>query len=94
MGQAQEHVAGACGPGSARRLQHRLQLVVVDPRDRRGEQHADRDAGIVQSSHRPEPGMRRRVELDVYYIQNWSLSFDLYIIALTLLSPKAYRNAH
>lgn len=41
-----------------------------------------------------EDRMRRRVELDVYYIQNWSLSFDLYIMALTVLSPSAYRNAH
>jgi Undecaprenyl-phosphate glucose phosphotransferase len=38
--------------------------------------------------------MRKRVEYDVFYIQNWSLSFDLYILALTVLSPRAYRNAH
>ncbi len=38
--------------------------------------------------------MRKRVEYDVYYIQNWSLAFDLYILVMTVLSPKAYRNAH
>jgi Undecaprenyl-phosphate glucose phosphotransferase len=37
--------------------------------------------------------MRGRVDRDVYYIENWSIMFDIYIIALTVLSPKAYRNA-
>lgn len=37
--------------------------------------------------------MRTRVEYDLYYIDNWSFPFDLYIIALTLFSPKAFRNA-
>jgi exopolysaccharide biosynthesis polyprenyl glycosylphosphotransferase len=40
-----------------------------------------------------EDKMRRRVEHDLYYIDNWSMSLDLRIIALTLFSPKAYRNA-
>ena len=38
--------------------------------------------------------MRLRVEHDIYYIENWSLVLDLYIVALTVLSPKAYRNAY
>jgi Undecaprenyl-phosphate glucose phosphotransferase len=38
--------------------------------------------------------MHSRVEYDLYYIDNWSIPFDLYIIALTVLSPKAYSNAH
>jgi exopolysaccharide biosynthesis polyprenyl glycosylphosphotransferase len=37
--------------------------------------------------------IRKRVEYDRYYIENWSMMFDLYIIFLTLFSPKAYRNA-
>jgi Undecaprenyl-phosphate glucose phosphotransferase len=37
--------------------------------------------------------MRSRVEHDLYYIDNWSLWLDLRILALTLFSPKAYRNA-
>ncbi len=41
-----------------------------------------------------ESKMRERVEHDVYYIENWSVMFDLYILLLTVVSPKAYRNAH
>ena len=37
--------------------------------------------------------MRLRVEHDLFYIDNWSLLFDLRILVLTLVSPKAYRNA-
>jgi len=38
--------------------------------------------------------MRARVEHDLYYIDNWSLWFDLSIIWMTMFSGKAYRNAH
>ncbi len=38
--------------------------------------------------------MRQRVAYDLYYIDNWSLWFDLTIIVRTLLSPHAYRNAY
>ncbi|MCB1506689.1 MAG: undecaprenyl-phosphate glucose phosphotransferase [Hyphomicrobiaceae bacterium] len=41
-----------------------------------------------------EDDMRRRVEYDIHYIENWSIVLDLYILALTLLSPRAYRNAY
>ncbi len=41
-----------------------------------------------------EDKMRARVEHDLYYIDNWSLPFDLYILALTALSPKSFRNAY
>lgn len=41
-----------------------------------------------------EDDMRRRVEYDIYYIENWSLVLDLYILALTVLSPRAYQNAY
>jgi polysaccharide biosynthesis protein PslA len=37
--------------------------------------------------------MRARVAHDLYYIENWSLLLDIYILALTLLSRQAYRNA-
>ncbi len=37
--------------------------------------------------------MRRRVEYDIYYIENWSLMFDVYIMLLTVASPKTFRNA-
>ncbi|WP_439375560.1 undecaprenyl-phosphate glucose phosphotransferase [Bradyrhizobium sp. DASA03120] len=38
--------------------------------------------------------MQRRVEHDLYYIDNWSLLFDLRIILLTLFSRKVYMNAY
>jgi len=41
-----------------------------------------------------EDKMRGRVEHDLHYIDNWSIPFDLYIIALTALSPKSFKNAH
>jgi exopolysaccharide biosynthesis polyprenyl glycosylphosphotransferase len=41
-----------------------------------------------------EEKLRKRIEHDLYYIDNWSLWLDLKIIARTLLSAKAYRNAY
>ena len=38
--------------------------------------------------------IRKRVEYDLFYIDNWSLWLDLKIIARTILSPAAYRNAY
>ena len=37
--------------------------------------------------------MRARVEHDLSYLDHWSLLFDIKIVALTVLSSKAYRNA-
>jgi Undecaprenyl-phosphate glucose phosphotransferase len=37
--------------------------------------------------------IRRRVEYDLYYIDNWSLLFDLKILFCTVFSRGAYRNA-
>ena len=38
--------------------------------------------------------MRGRVEHDLHYIDNWSLGLDIYIVAMTLVSPRTYRNAY
>jgi exopolysaccharide biosynthesis polyprenyl glycosylphosphotransferase len=38
--------------------------------------------------------MRKRVEYDLYYIDNWSLWLDFFILIRTVLSRHAYRNAH
>jgi polysaccharide biosynthesis protein PslA len=37
--------------------------------------------------------MRRRVECDLYYIDNWSIWFDVFIIVLTVMSPRTFNNA-
>ncbi|GGK34048.1 exopolysaccharide biosynthesis polyprenyl glycosylphosphotransferase [Salinarimonas ramus] len=42
---------------------------------------------------RSEDDIRRRLAHDLYYIDNWSLYLDLQIMILTLVSPRAYRNA-
>ncbi|MEH3146897.1 MAG: exopolysaccharide biosynthesis polyprenyl glycosylphosphotransferase [Methylobacterium frigidaeris] len=38
--------------------------------------------------------MRRRVEHDLHYIDNWSLWFDIQIIVMTVLARSAFRNAY
>jgi Undecaprenyl-phosphate glucose phosphotransferase len=41
-----------------------------------------------------EEKMRMRVECDLFYVDNWSFWLDLKIIARTVLSSAAYRNAY
>lgn len=41
-----------------------------------------------------DAAMQQRVEYDLYYIENWSLGLDLYILWLTVFSRRAYNNAH
>ncbi len=38
--------------------------------------------------------MSKRVEYDLYYIENWSLALDFIIVVATVLSRSAYRNAY
>jgi putative colanic acid biosysnthesis UDP-glucose lipid carrier transferase len=38
--------------------------------------------------------MERRIEHDLYYIENWSLGFDLKIIFLTLFRGFVHKNAY
>lgn len=38
--------------------------------------------------------MKKRLEHDLYYIDNWSFLFDIQIILMTFLSKEAYNNAY
>jgi Undecaprenyl-phosphate glucose phosphotransferase len=43
---------------------------------------------------RGDTDMTKRVELDLYYLQNWSLTFDLQIILMTVFSGIFAQNAY
>ena len=43
---------------------------------------------------RGNTSLRKRVQYDLYYLQNWSIWFDVKIILLTILRGFAHRNAH
>jgi lipopolysaccharide/colanic/teichoic acid biosynthesis glycosyltransferase len=38
--------------------------------------------------------IQRRVECDLYYIENWSIIFDIYILAITPLALTKSENAY
>lgn len=43
---------------------------------------------------RGDTDLRKRIEYDLFYIENWSLSFDLRIIAMTLFKGFFHQNAY
>jgi putative colanic acid biosynthesis UDP-glucose lipid carrier transferase len=43
---------------------------------------------------RGDTSLERRIECDLYYIENWSLLFDLKIIALTVFKGFIHKNAY
>ena len=49
--------------------------------------------GFRSNTHTPET-MAERVEYDLYYINNWSLPFDLQILAMTTATAVTDRNAY
>ena len=38
--------------------------------------------------------MQRRVEYDLYYIDNWSIYLDIKIMIMTIFTAKSYNNAY
>ena len=50
--------------------------------------------GLAQANgFRGNTSIRKRVENDLYYLENWSLWLDLKIILLTFFNPAAWKNA-
>lgn len=49
-------------------------------------------SGLRGETDTPEK-MLKRIEYDLYYIDNWSFFFDVKILFMTLLSKRAYTNA-
>jgi len=43
---------------------------------------------------RGDTSLRKRLQLDLFYIRNWSLGFDVKILWLTLFRGFVHRNAH
>jgi len=43
---------------------------------------------------RGDSSIEKRVEYDLYYLQNWSFSFDLRIIVMTIFSALIGKNAY
>jgi len=43
---------------------------------------------------RGDTSIAKRVEHDLYYLRNWSFTFDLQIILLTLLRGVSHKNAY
>ncbi len=43
---------------------------------------------------RGDTSIEKRLEHDLYYLQNWSLGFDLRIVAMTVLSALTNKNAY
>jgi len=41
-----------------------------------------------------DAAMQARVDYDLFYLDNWSLSFDIIIMAMTVFSKRSYKNAY
>lgn len=50
--------------------------------------------GLAQANgYRGNTSIQKRVENDLYYLENWSLWLDLKIIFMTFFNPAAWKNA-
>ena len=43
---------------------------------------------------RGDTSIRQRIELDLFYIENWSVSFDIRILFLTVFKGFVNKNAY
>jgi lipopolysaccharide/colanic/teichoic acid biosynthesis glycosyltransferase len=43
---------------------------------------------------RGDTSIEKRIEYDLYYLQNWTFAFDLRILAMTVLSALTRKNAY
>ena len=43
---------------------------------------------------RGDTSIEKRIEHDLYYLQNWTFAFDLRILAMTVLSALTHKNAY
>ena len=46
------------------------------------------------NGYRGNTSIRKRIELDIYYIENWSVAFDIKILVLTVFKGFINRNAY
>ena len=46
------------------------------------------------NGYRGDTSIKRRVEYDIFYIENWTLSFDIKIILLTIFKGFINKNAY
>ena len=46
------------------------------------------------NGYRGDTSIKRRVEYDIFYIENWTLSFDIKIILLTIFKVFINKNAY
>jgi len=48
----------------------------------------------VSIQHRGDTSIAKSVEYDLYYLRNWSLTFDLQIMTMTLMRIFSSKNAY
>ena len=46
------------------------------------------------NGYRGDTSIRKRIEYDIYYIENWSMSFDFKIMFLTIFKGFINENAY
>ena len=84
--------AAACG--RAQQRIRRADPALCPPPQRQAGHHRLGPGQRLSRRDRFIDKMRRRVDHDLFYIDHWSLMFDIKIMLMTVLSPRSYRNAY